>query len=64
MKSCANCKKIVQALRGEIEELLEQEQGLKRLNDALVEAVSESERQWGEENKWKVKYNQQVVINR
>jgi hypothetical protein len=47
MKSCANCKIVVKTLKGEIEELLEQEQGLKRLNDALVEAVRESERQWG-----------------
>lgn len=54
---------MVEILKREVEELIEREQKLVRVNDALMEAMGKQQSLESEENDWKNKYEQQLQAN-
>jgi hypothetical protein len=64
MSACTNCRRIVEILKREIQELQEREENLERVNDALVEAVGQQQNQASQQHTWKSKYEDQARANR
>lgn len=58
--ACQNCREVVEVMRQELDELVERERQLQRINDALIEAINQ---QTPDDIKWKEKYQEQVTIN-
>ena len=54
------CRHLVDVLKKELDELVEREGQLQRINDALMEAMSQ---QHPDDLRWKDKYHEQVEIN-
>lgn len=63
MSDCTKCRMMVEILKREVEELIEREQKLVRVNDALMEAMGKQQSLESEENDWKNKYEQQLQAN-
>jgi hypothetical protein len=55
---------VVDVLKREIEDLAEREGSLTRVNDALVEAVTQQQHALAQESSWKAKCQAQSQINR
>ena len=56
MSDCTKCRMMIEILKREAEELIEREQKLVRVNDALMEAMGQQQSLESEENDWKSKY--------
>lgn len=56
MSDCTKCRMMIEVLKREVEELIEREQKLVRVNDALMEAMGKQQSEESEENDWKGKY--------
>lgn len=56
MSACTKCRMVIEILKREVEELLERERKLGRVNDALMEAMGQQQSKESEENDWKTKY--------
>ena len=63
MSDCSKCRMMIEILKREAEELIEREQKLVRVNDALMEAMGKQHSLESEENDWKNKYEQQLQAN-